>query len=69
MQARTLTQQDILMSRSDYVLTNSDREYAQQHGLSAEDMLAFIEDVFIEQENKVEMLRMESNRQEQWQTE
>jgi hypothetical protein len=69
MQARTLTQQDILMSRSDYVLTNSDREYAQRHGLSAEDMLAFIEDVFIEQENKVEMLRMESNRQEQWQTE
>ena len=40
------------LPRYTYALTASDREYAYRHGLSDEDMLAFIADYFIEQEQE-----------------
>lgn len=51
-------------NKSNY-LTAGDREYAQRHSLSAEDMLAFKEDVIIEEEKRDQMIREEALQQEE----
>ena len=52
-------------NNTEYVLTAGDIEYAQRHGLSAEDMLAYKEDVIIEEEKRAQMIREEALQQEE----
>ena len=66
MQENNSTQHDSI--KSEDALTASDIEYARRNGLSSSDMLAFKEDIMIEEEKEAELIRLESQWQaDQWQ--
>jgi hypothetical protein len=66
MQENNTTQHDSI--KSEDALTASDIEYARRNGLSSSDMLAFKEDIMIEEEKEAELIRLESQWQaDQWQ--
>ena len=66
MQENNSTQHDSIKSVD--ALTASDIEYARRNGLSSSDMLAFKEDIMIEEEKEAELIRLESQWQaDQWQ--
>ena len=66
MQENNSTQHDSI--KSEDALTASDIEFARRNGLSSSDMLAFKEDIMIEEEKEAELIRLESQWQaDQWQ--